>query len=237
VSDQSGSALHLPSSGGIKTSFTEEKREIFPEFDLVLGTDTRVGKTVVSAILLRELASGKKTPAYLKPVLTGGQGEDSDSDPSRCREMSGLAVSPFEWMYAFPDPIDPMTAATRSGVSIDPGLIRRKIRFLALQHALVVEGAGGVLSPFFPGGKGFLSLFAPGELSRCRVHLVSHPHLGCLSQILCALRTLEPFSVSCLHLVHRPVMDEWPLATSLNPETLRSLLPLIPLRIHESPSS
>lgn len=126
MSDQSGSALHLPSSGGIKTSFTEEKREIFPEFDLVLGTDTRVGKTVVSAILLRELASGKKTPAYLKPVLTGGQGEDSDSDPSRCREMSGLAVSPFEWMYAFPDPIDPMTAATRSGVSIDPGLIRRK---------------------------------------------------------------------------------------------------------------
>ena len=237
MSDQPDPPFHFPSKGGIETSSREEENTGSPEFDLVLGTDTRVGKTVVSAILLRELASGKNTPFYLKPVLTGGRGEDSDSDPSRCRDMSGLPSHLFEWMFAFPDPLDPMTAAKRSGISIDPGAIRRKIRSLALCHALVVEGAGGVLSPFFEGGKGFLSLFAPEDLSLCRLHLVSHPHLGCLSQILCALRALEPLSVFCLHLVHRPVMDEWPLATSLNPDTLRSLLPSIPLRFHESPTS
>jgi dethiobiotin synthetase len=209
----------------------------FPEFDLVLGTDTHVGKTIVSAFLLREMVPGEKTPAYLKPVLTGGRGEDPDSDPSRCQAMSGLTGHSFEWMFAFPDPVDPMTAARRSGASINPDAIREKIRLMANRHALVVEGAGGVLSPFFEEGTGILSAFGPGDLSRCRLHLVSHPHLGCLSQILCAICALKPLRVFCLHLVRRPVTDEWPLATSLNPDTLRSLLPSTPLRFHESPSS
>ncbi|MCL4461076.1 MAG: dethiobiotin synthase [Nitrospirae bacterium] len=234
--DQSDSSLHRARAGGIATNSRKEGLLEFPGFDLVLGTDTHVGKTIVSAVLLRELRAQEKVPAYLKPVLTGGRGEDPDSDPSRCQEMSGLPGHLLTWMYAFGEPIDPMTAANRAGTSIDPQAIREKIRFLALRHALVVEGAGGVLSPFFEGGHGILSAFHPEDLIHCRIHLVSHPHLGCLSQILCALRALKPFSASCLHLVRRPVGDDWPLATSLNPDILRNLLPAIPLRVHESPS-
>lgn len=186
----------------------------------------------MSAILLREISAEGKTPAYLKPVLTGGSGEDSDSDPSRCRVLSGVKNLRVEWLLAFPEALDPMTAAFRSGVTIDPAVLREAVRRLGESHALVVEGAGGVLSPFFANGSGILNAFERRDLDRSRIHLVSHPHLGCLSQILSAVRVLEPLEVHCLHLVCRPVPDPWPLATSLNPDTLRRLLPDIPVRVH-----
>ncbi len=148
--DQSDSSLHRARAGGIATNSRKEGLLEFPGFDLVLGTDTHVGKTIVSAVLLRELRAQEKVPAYLKPVLTGGRGEDPDSDPSRCQEMSGLPGHLLTWMYAFGEPIDPMTAANRAGTSIDPQAIREKIRFLALRHALTGGYLLSLFIDFFP---------------------------------------------------------------------------------------
>lgn len=117
-------------------------------------------------------------------------------------------------------------------MTIDPATLREAVRRLGESHALVVEGAGGVLSPFFANGSGILNAFERRDLDRSRIHLVSHPHLGCLSQVLSAVRVLEPLKVHCLHLVCRPAPDPWPLATSLNPDTLRRLLPDIPVRVY-----
>ena len=207
-----------------------------PVFDLVLGTDTGVGKTTVSAFLVRRAAGTGKLPFYLKPVLTGGDPGAPDSDPSRCAVLSGVPDLRAECLYVFPEPIDPMTAAARAGVSIDPVRIRREIRNRAESFALIVEGTGGILSPFFPEGKGILAAFTPGDLERSRVHLVCHPHLGALSQILTAMRVLSGIPVlPTLHLVHRQWTDPFPLASSLNPGTLRALLPACTILEHDSP--
>ncbi|MHB8543007.1 MAG: dethiobiotin synthase [Leptospirales bacterium] len=209
----------------------------FPVFDLVLGTDTGVGKTIVSAFLVRKSFREGKSPYYMKPALTGGRPDAPDSDPVRCAGLSGISNLPVACLYAFPEPIDPMTAAARAGESIDPVRIRREVRNRASTNALIVEGAGGVLSPFFPDGGGILSAFTVQDFQNIRVHLVSHPHLGALSQVLVTIRFLGGISIfPTLHLVYRPGFDPYPLASKLNPGTLRRLLPDCPMIVHDSPS-
>ena len=208
----------------------------FPAFDLVLGTDTGVGKTIVSAFLIRNAAGEGKFPAYMKPALTGGSPVAPDSDPVRCAVLSGVPELPVECLYVFSEPIDPMTAASRAGRSIDPSRIRREIRDRASSTTLIVEGAGGVLSPFFSDGGGILSAFTAEDLQNVRVHLVSHLHLGALAQVLIAIRFLNKIPVlPTLHLVRRPGFDPYPLASSLNPDTLRTLLPNLRIILHDSP--
>ncbi|MHB1286409.1 MAG: dethiobiotin synthase [Leptospirales bacterium] len=203
-------------------------------FDLVIGTDTGVGKTIVSAFLVRKVAEAGGVPSYLKPVLTGISMADPESDPSRCVVLSGVADLRVECLYVFSDPIDPMTAAARAGMRIDPLRVRSEIGHRASSVHLVVEGSGGILSPFFPDGGGILSAFTARDLTRARVHLVSHPHLGGLSQLLIAIRLLSELAViPIIHLVFRPWVDPFPLATSLNPSTLRALLPEYEILLHD----
>ncbi len=206
-----------------------------PRFDLVIGTDTGVGKTIVSAFLVGKLAGEGGIPSYLKPVLTGTSMSDPESDPSRCKALSGVSGLQVECLYVFPEPIDPMTAAARAGMRIDPRRIRSEVGHRASSSHLVVEGSGGILSPFFPDGRGILSAFTPGDLTRARVHLVSHPHLGGLSQLLTSVRLLSEIGVvPTIHLVFRRWADPFPLATSLNPSTLRALLPEYEILLHDS---
>jgi dethiobiotin synthetase len=116
------------------------------------GTDTGVGKTLVTAAVARALRARGREVVVCKPVATGarpvGGGWLSD-DTAALAEAAGLdddweAVTPF----AFPDPVAPPLAARRRGTTLDLGdivtAVRRRQR---PQAALLVEGVGGLLCP------------------------------------------------------------------------------------------
>lgn len=125
----------------------------------VTGTDTGVGKTRVSAALLRALhRAGHARVVGMKPVAAGCdwvEAEDGRSghwlndDVAALRAAGTLAVPPqFDNPYALPDPVSPHIAARRAGERID--LDHLESTFHALrQHAdaVVVEGAGGFIVP------------------------------------------------------------------------------------------
>jgi dethiobiotin synthase len=102
----------------------------------VTGTDTDVGKTVVSAWLVGRLGA-----SYWKPVQAGNHPE---TDSAIVRRLSG---APPERIlpegYVLPEPIAPHEAARRAGTSID----MIKLVPPACDGPLVVEGAGGLLVP------------------------------------------------------------------------------------------
>lgn len=112
----------------------------------VVGTDTGVGKTVVSALLLR--LAGRKGPAsYWKPVQTG------DEDDTNC--VAGLAGLEkdrlLEPAHQLPLPASPHEAAAAAGIEIDPERLHRLLRSHLeerQQGLLIVEPAGGLLVPF-----------------------------------------------------------------------------------------
>ena len=118
----------------------------------VTGTDTGVGKTLVSAGLLHALATHQRRVVGMKPVAAGlvPWGEDwASEDAIALRSASTLAVAPaLDNPVLLPDPLSPHIAAARAGVQIDLEAIARSYRTLASQaDAVVVEGAGGFLVP------------------------------------------------------------------------------------------
>ena len=118
----------------------------------VTGTDTGVGKTLVSAGLLHALARHHRRVVGMKPVAAGlvPWGDDwASEDAIALRSASTLAVPPaLDNSVLLPDPLSPHIAAARAGVQIDITAIVRSYQALAAQaDAVVVEGAGGFHVP------------------------------------------------------------------------------------------
>jgi len=122
----------------------------FPRGYFITGTDTGVGKTVVTASLARCLSRRGPSVGVMKPVETGQpDGHAAASDAERLRAASG-ASDPLEVVspYRFPQPLAPLAAARLVGVVINPDHLRDCFEELASRHSTVlVEGVGGVLVP------------------------------------------------------------------------------------------
>lgn len=123
-----------------------------PQGFFVTGTDTDVGKTLISCALLHAFRAAGKTALGMKPVAAGcerlAQGM-SCGDVAALRRASS-AQAPLEWVnpYAFEPAVAPHVAADEAGVVIDLERIRQA--FLALAgsaRVVVVEGVGGFRVP------------------------------------------------------------------------------------------
>jgi dethiobiotin synthetase len=118
----------------------------------VTGTDTGVGKTVVTALLASTLRRRGLHVGVMKPVETGcPQAGDHlmPQDSLFLRQISGCTV-PQELVtpYTFAEPIAPAIAAERAGITIEMQHIRKCYQQLLAEHDIVlVEGAGGLLVP------------------------------------------------------------------------------------------
>ena len=102
----------------------------------VTGTDTDVGKTVVSAWLLAHLDA-----CYWKPVQAGTEPETDTETVRRLAEVPEDRILPE--VYVLKEPLAPHEAARREGVSIDMA----KLIGPQDDRLLIVEGAGGLLVP------------------------------------------------------------------------------------------
>ena len=111
----------------------------------VTGTDTDVGKTVVSALVLRA-AKRLGSSRYWKPVQTG---PDSDTDEvARLAEVERSCLLPPA--FHFPEPASPHTAARSAGREIPSGVLESSlngIRRTLSGDQLIVELAGGLFVP------------------------------------------------------------------------------------------
>lgn len=98
----------------------------------ITGTDTNVGKTLVSSWLCLHTRS-----AYFKPIQTGMQ---DDRDAHTVAAIAGVAFHPE--VYTYTDPVSPHLAAQRENRPIVLSNIS-----VPCKNALVIEGAGGVYVP------------------------------------------------------------------------------------------
>lgn len=110
----------------------------------VTGTDTRIGKTLVSCMITQALVRRGYNVGVMKPVSAGGREDAKDLIMA-----SGVAddldlVNPV----ALPEPLSPNLAAERSSTSIDTERILEDYKELTHNHEfMIVEGAGGLLVP------------------------------------------------------------------------------------------
>ena len=161
----------------------------------ITGTDTGVGKTVVTAALLTLLRARGMDAVPMKPVQTGcrrTRGGLRAPDLDFVLRMAGLQppTEELSWMcpYRFAPACSPHLAARLAHTRIRLARLRASFRRLGRRHACVlVEGAGGVLAPV--GGR--RTMLDVMSLLRLPVLLVARPGLGTINHTLLSLAALR----------------------------------------------
>ena len=161
---------------------------VFPEKFFVTGTDTNVGKTIVSALLTLGLQA-----TYWKPIQSG---LEPITDSDYVRSVTGLDASFFvPERFRLTQPLSPHAAAAIDQIEIrlsDFQLPR------SLPHAhLIVEGAGGLLVPINSQDL-MIDLIKALNLPVC---LVARSTLGTINHTLLSLAQLRQAEIPVLGVI------------------------------------
>jgi dethiobiotin synthetase len=184
----------------------------------VTGTDTGVGKTLVSCALLHAFAAQGKRVAGFKPVAAGCDARDHNDDALALRAASSMQLTYGQVNpYCFPHAIAPHLAARHAGVRIEFKRILTSYHELAAQSdEVVVEGAGGYLVPLND-KQTSADLVKALDLP---VILVVGMRLGCLNHALLTVSAIAAHQLECAGWVANILDADMP-ALQENIETLR----------------
>lgn len=142
----------------------------------VTGTDTDVGKTVVSALLTRQLGA-----YYWKPIQSGTSESEDRLSVQQYAGIPDHKILPCA--YEFQAPLSPHEAAALEGQRIDvASLIRPNV-----EGPLVIEGAGGLMVPL---NEDVLFIDIMADLCDS-VILVARTTLGTINHTLLSIEALR----------------------------------------------
>ena len=163
----------------------------------ITGTDTGIGKTVVTLGLMRWLQDRGRRVAAMKPVASGCERTPQGLRNEDALQLQQQASMPLDYdvvnPYAFEPPIAPHIAASQAGVQIELDIIRQGVRLLAEHADLVcVEGVGGWLVPL-NGEESVADLAVSLGLG---VVLVVGMRLGCLNHALLTAQAIQASGAS-----------------------------------------
>lgn len=165
----------------------------------VTGTDTGIGKTFCSLLLMQALQQRGLRVAGMKPVASGGmykQQQLVNDDALRLQQQSDLQ-HPYELVnpYVFEPPIAPHIAARQAGQIIEPKKIQHAFQQLrATTDQVVVEGVGGWRVPLSDS----LSVSDLPILLDLPVILIVGMKLGCLNHALLTIESIKQHGVKLL---------------------------------------
>jgi dethiobiotin synthetase len=183
----------------------------------VTGTDTNIGKTYVTAQLMRSLKAQGRTVLGLKPVAAGGI-EKQNEDALIYLQENSIDL-PYETInpYFLEEPISPHLAAKHENIVLDSKTI-----VAAMQNSLhqsvdhiFIEGAGGVFAPLNE-TETMLDLMKAFDFP---IILVVGLKLGCLNHALLSMQALQSAGLTIAGWVANPI-DPQMLCVDENVETL-----------------
>ena len=200
----------------------------------VTGTDTEIGKTVITvALAARARVLGLRVAA-MKPIESGVSsrptpgGSPAISDARQLAEATGGSDSiEVVGPITLEEPLAPMIAAHRAGVTIDLGILDRARDTLCHDRdLLLVEGAGGILAPITR-EYSFAHLFKRWE---SQVVVVAGNRLGVLNHTLLTVRAAESEGLTVRAVILTDISDQDPtIAEATNYDALVALLPQLPI--------
>lgn len=192
---------------------------------VVCGTGPDVGKTVVSAILVKALNA-----SYWKPIQCGNlDASDSSTVDSLVQHHSSVC---YPECYRFQHPLSPHHAARLENKCIDPNTIIPP----QTELPLIIECAGGVLVPLTTSSLQ-LDLFSQWD---CLWVLVSKLYLGSINHSLLTIEALKHRNVNLIGIIfngdpnpdsenvilnysNAPMIGRLPAMSSINPKTINLL--------------
>lgn len=187
---------------------------------LIVGTDTGVGKTLITALLAACAQSRGLSPCVFKPVQTGAV-EPEQSDPAAVNRWLARPVTALT-SDCFAPPVAPWVADTQRTLCLTR--LAQTVQALLVQHELtLVEGIGGVLTPLAP-GQTFIDLMTQLALP---VVVVARPDLGTINHTLLTVAALQASAIPVLGVIvsRYDAHSDDPAIRSL-PDALAAFLPV-----------
>lgn len=149
----------------------------------ITGTNTGVGKTVLTVLLTKQLRAQGVNATALKPICSGGRGDVRKIFGANQRVLSLDQINPWHFRAA----IAPSLAARREGKQLKIARVVAHARAVQKRfEVLLVEGAGGLLSPL---GHNFDSRDLILRLDATPI-IVAPNRLGVVNHVLLTLEAL-----------------------------------------------
>ena len=159
--------------------YIRELKQIY----FITGTDTGVGKTVLTVLFAQFLRGQNVNAIALKPICSGGRDDARKISDALDDLLSLDEINP----WYFRAPVAPLLAARRENKRVKLSQVLAHIRAMQKRFdALLIEGAGGLLSPL---GENFNSRNLITALRATPVAVCPN-RLGAVNQVLLALEAL-----------------------------------------------
>lgn len=187
----------------------------------ITGTDTGVGKTLLTGLLLHHLRQSGCHAQAMKPFCSGSRADVEILRAVQDSELTLEEINPF----FFSEPVAPLVAVRKHHCSIRlPEVLRRIKRVAGRCECLLIEGIGGVQVPL---GEGFAVLDLIAKLDYEAI-VVSRNRLGTINHTILAINALQHAGIKRL----KAVLMSWPKAdssTDSNRQMLSELLAPVPV--------
>ena len=192
----------------------------------ITGTDTGVGKTYVTRLILEALRNAGQDAVGYKPVACG----DREDAVILSAASGGLDLDEVNPLY-LNTPVAPYVAGMLENRTIDPADLLAGFHRLAARHAhVLVEGAGGWEVPLTADYR-ISDLAADLKLP---VVLVAGNCLGALNHILLSVAAIRAKGLVCAGIILNQLEDEMDTAMITNKSVIEDLagVPLLEHLIH-----
>ncbi len=169
-----------------------------PKGIFITGTDTGVGKTVITAALALSLKGSGLDVGVMKPFQSGSSLPGMTDIEFLRTALGEKEHSPDDCIYSFEAPLSPDAAARLAGETIDTGRIKSAYaRLASFRDVVLVEGAGGLLVPITGG---YLMADLARDLS-LPLLVVARPGLGTINHTALTIECARGRGLSVLGFV------------------------------------
>lgn len=196
-----------------------------PRIIFVTGTDTGVGKTLFTGLLLHHLRARGTHALAMKPFCSGGRADVRFLRSLQDNEITAEEINPF----FYPEPVAPLVSARKHRRKVSIVQVLSAIRTLAARcECLLVEGAGGLLVPL---GQGYTVAHVIQECEADDTVVVAANRLGTINHTCLTVSYLRQMprvaqTIQVVLMQHR----RRDFSVDTNQKILRQVLAPVPIR-------
>ncbi|MCB2292834.1 dethiobiotin synthase [Clostridium algoriphilum] len=167
----------------------------------IVGTDTDVGKTVVTAGIMHLLRSNGYNATYFKAALSGAFEVDNEIIPGDTKlvcDVSNLEEA-YENItpYVYRASVSPHLAAKLENNPIQIEIIKEKYEYLKKKYDYIIaEGSGGIVCPLIDDERGLYTLENLIKDLNMSVIIVARAGVGTINHTVLTVKYIESLGIN-----------------------------------------
>lgn len=198
----------------------------------IVGTDTDVGKTIVTAGIMHVLRSNGYNAVYFKAALSGAIEKNDELIPGDTDLVS--KVGNLEEVYAnitpyiYKEAVSPHLAAKLENNPINLEVIKEKYEYLKRKYDYIVsEGSGGIVCPLIDDERGIYNLNDLIKDLNMSVIIVARAGVGTINHSVLTVKYIESLGIKIKGIIINGYKDELPYSDNVKMIEKLTKIPVI----------